>query len=79
MRYPTILAPVIGSKSVTVQCADNAHNISVDMRAWCGSDSNWRMWFVFTENLSVPQCGNVHATVDTVFHPAMIGRYVMVG
>ena len=81
MRFPTTLAPVIGSKSVIVQSADNAHSTSVDMRAWCGSDGNWRMIMRsdFTQQLSVPQCGNVHATVDTVFHPAMVGRYVMVG
>ena len=56
MRFPTTLAPVIGSKSVVVQSADNAHSTSVDMRAWCGSDGNWRMWFGFTQQLSVPQC-----------------------
>ena len=42
VHYQTLLAPINGSKSVTVQCADNAHirdgsNLTVS----CGSDGSW--------------------------------------
>ena len=41
VRYPTTLAPVIGTQSVTTQCADNAHRTSSSLRVTCDSGGNW--------------------------------------
>ena len=41
VRYPTTLAPFTGNRRVTVQCADNAYNISNYMTVRCGHDGVW--------------------------------------
>ena len=42
VRYPTTLAPVSGSVTVTTQCADNAHVInSTSLNATCTSNGTW--------------------------------------
>ena len=42
VRYPTTLAPVSGSVTVTAQCADNAHTTnSTSMSVICSSSGNW--------------------------------------
>ena len=56
MHYPTTLAPVSGSKRVTVQCADNAHSISLDMIAWCVSGGSWVLSVAYMENPPFPNC-----------------------
>ena len=51
MRYPTTLAPVSGSKGVSVQCAD-----SLDMIAWCVSGGSWALTANFTGTPPFPNC-----------------------
>ena len=42
VRYPTTLAPVNGSVTVTTQCADNAHvNNGSSLNVSCESDGTW--------------------------------------
>ena len=41
VRYPTTLAPVNGSVTVTTQCADNAHSTSSTLTVRCTSSGNW--------------------------------------
>ena len=42
VRYPTALAPVSGSVTVTTQCADNAHNAnSTSLNVTCFSSGSW--------------------------------------
>ena len=42
VHYPTTLAPVSGSKSVTTECADNAHIKSgFSLRVICHFNGNW--------------------------------------
>ena len=41
VQYPTTLAPVTGSKTVTIYCADNAHTISSTMDVQCAHDGSW--------------------------------------
>ena len=42
VRYPTTLAPVSGSVTVTTQCADNAHIInSTSLNVTCTSNGTW--------------------------------------
>ena len=41
VRYPTTLAPVNGSVTVTTQCADNAHSTSASLNVSCTSSGNW--------------------------------------
>ena len=42
VRYPTTLAPVSGSVTVTTQCADNAHTInSTSPNVTCTSNGSW--------------------------------------
>ena len=45
--YPTTLAPVSGSVTVTTQCADNAHKISSSLSVSCTSSGTW---------IGIPQC-----------------------
>ena len=40
VHYPTTLAPVSGSVTVTVQCADNAHS-TIGTNITCMSDGSW--------------------------------------
>ena len=67
VRYPAIIAPVSGSRTVaTTQCADHAQRICPTLTVWCNSDGSW------TGN---PQCqcysGFQSITVD--------GREVCIG
>ena len=39
--YPTTLAPVSGSVTVTTQCADNAHRTTFSLNVMCDSDGTW--------------------------------------
>ena len=39
--YPTTLAPVSGSVTVTTQCADNAHRTSSSLEVLCTSSGYW--------------------------------------
>ena len=41
VHYPTTLAPVSGSMSVTAKCADNAHRTSSSLSVTCTSSGNW--------------------------------------
>ena len=41
VQYPTTLAPVNGSKTVTIYCAENAHTISSTMDVQCANDGSW--------------------------------------
>ena len=41
VRYPKMLAPTSGSTTVTVQCADNAHQVSDSLIALCTLDGSW--------------------------------------
>ena len=42
VRYPTTLAPVSGSVTVTTQCADNANTTdSNTLKVTCDSHGNW--------------------------------------
>jgi hypothetical protein len=41
VRYPTTLAPVSGTGSVTTQCADNAHTTSSSLSVTCNSSGIW--------------------------------------
>ena len=41
VRYPTTLAPVSGSVTVTTQCADNAHRTSSSLNVRCNHDGSW--------------------------------------
>ena len=41
VRYPTTLAPVNGSVTVTVQCVDNAHSINNTLNVTCTNSGNW--------------------------------------
>ena len=42
VRYPTTLAPVSGSVTVTTQCADNAHTTDSNaLKVTCDSHGNW--------------------------------------
>ena len=41
VHYPTTLAPVSGSVTVTARCADNAHKISSSLNVSCTSSGNW--------------------------------------
>ena len=42
VRYPTTLAPVSGSVTVTTQCADNAHIFnSTSLNVTCTSSGSW--------------------------------------
>ena len=40
VHYPTTLAPVSGSVTVTAQCADNAHS-TIGTNIICMSDGSW--------------------------------------
>ena len=48
VRYPTTLAPVSGSVTVTTQCADNAHGVSSSPSVLCTSSGSW--------SGAIPQC-----------------------
>ena len=42
VHYPTTLAPVSGSVTVTAQCADNAHTINfTGLNVTCNSNGSW--------------------------------------
>ena len=42
VRYPTTLAPVNGSVTVTTQCADNAHiGYNSSLNVTCASNGSW--------------------------------------
>ena len=41
VRYPTTIAPYVGSVTVTTQCADNAHRTGSDMTVSCTSSGSW--------------------------------------
>ena len=41
VRYPTVLAPASGVKTVHVQCADNAHQTSPGLTVLCTSSGSW--------------------------------------
>ena len=41
VRYPTTIAPVSGSLTVTTQCADNAHRTSSSLSVSCTSSGSW--------------------------------------
>ena len=41
VRYPTTLAPVSGSVTVSAQCADNAHRTSSSLSVQCSYDGIW--------------------------------------
>ena len=60
VRYPTTLAPIGGSQSVTTQCADNS-SPTTSLSVTCRSDGNWS---------GSPQCqcdaGYQSATVNGV-------------
>ena len=62
--YPTTIAPVSGSVSVTTQCADNAHRTSSSLSVSCTSSGKW--------SGTTPQC-----QCDTGYHPVtVIGRQI---
>ena len=64
VRYPTTLAPVSGSVTVTTQCADNAQRTSSSLSVTCRSDGSW--------SGSTPQC-----QCNTGYRPATInGRQI---
>ena len=41
VHYPAILAPLNGSESVSVYCADNAHQTSSSLTVTCNNDGTW--------------------------------------
>jgi hypothetical protein len=41
VRYPNWIAPLIGSETVSTQCADNAHRISTSLNVMCTSTGSW--------------------------------------
>jgi hypothetical protein len=41
VRYPNWIAPLIGSETVSTQCADNAHRTSTGLNVTCTSDGIW--------------------------------------
>ena len=41
VHYPTTLAQITGSATVTAKCADNAHKISSNLNVRCASDGTW--------------------------------------
>ena len=48
VHYPTTLAPVSRSVTVTAQCADNAHQLSSTLSVFCTASSSW--------SGPIPQC-----------------------
>ena len=64
VHYPTTIAPVNGSMSVTARCADNAHKISSILSVNCTSSGNW--------SGTTPQC-----QCDTGYHAVNVsGRQI---
>ena len=61
VHYPTTLAPVSGSMTVTTQCADNAHRTSSSLSVSCTSSGSW--------SGTTPQC-----QCDTGYHAVTVGR-----
>ena len=60
VHYPTTIAPVNGSVSVTTQCADNAHRTSSSLSVSCTSSGNW--------SGTTPQC-----QCDIPYHAVTVG------
>ena len=64
VHYPTTIAPVNASVSVTARCADNAHKTSSSLGVNCTSSGSW--------SGSTPQC-----QCDTGYHAVTIsGRQI---
>ena len=62
--YPTTIAPVNRSASVTTRCADNAHKTSSSLSISCTSSGSW--------SGSTPQC-----QCDTGYHAVIVsGRQI---
>ena len=66
VHYPTTLAPVSGSVTVTTECADNAHITRTSLNVLCSSSGDWS---------GDPQC-----QCDTGYHSATVnGRQICRG